>query len=419
MRLSKTPIKTTKTIGTTDSFIQEFLLQAGEIKQFSAGLYALGPLMVKAKLKLDNLIRYHLDNYDCTEISLPLLQAKKYWTNSGRWDSYYNSGIMFTTKGKNSEYALSPTAEELSTEYMNSVINSYKDLNVIIYQIGTKFRDEIRVAGGLLRTKEFSMMDAYSFDDSYENMVKNYDKMYQCYMDIFNDLELDVIPVDAINTMGGKVSNEFMIPDDIYGQDTILYSQKDNIAVNTEILEDENLKKEFLSKYPNVKIEDLKEIKTIELGHIFQNNTFYSEMMNGKFMSKEGKTELYYNACYGIGVSRVLTVLIIKSFEKYSKFIWNDKIAPFKLALINLNDAIINEKSEEIYAELKKNNIEVLFDDRPLRLGVKINDNELNGIRYNMIVGKNYLNNSLIELEDRKTGEKEYLTLEQIIARFK
>ena len=419
MRLSKAAIKTSKTLGQTDSFINEFLVQAGKIKQFTAGLYALDPLMTKAKHKLDDFIRYHLDRYDCAEVSFPLLQAKKYWTNSGRWEPYLNSGNTFITKGRSFEYFLSPTAEELSTEYMNSCINSYKDLDVIIYQIGAKFRDEIRVAGGMLKTKEFSMMDAYSFDENYENMIKNYQKMYNCYMDIFNDLGLKVIPVKAINDMGGKVSDEFMIEDKTYGQDTILYSEKDNLAFNTEVLENEELKKSIEESYPGLDLSSLKELKTIELGHMFQNNTFYSTMMNGKFMAKNGKSEHYYNGCYGIGVSRLLTVLIIKSFEKYNKFVWNDKIAPFKLCLISLNDQKINEECEKIYKLFMDNGIEILYDDRPLSIGNKINDNELNGVRYNMICGKNFAETGKIELEDRTTNEKQYLTAEEIIKMFK
>ncbi len=417
MKLSKMGIKTSKTRGKDEMFAHEFLIQSGQLKKFGAGVYGMGPMLLIARENIINIIRKNLSRYDCVEQVLPTLQPKQLWVDSGRWQGYIESGSMFAFKGKNGEYCMAPTAEEFSMEFINSSLKSYRDLEVNLYQFGNKYRDEIRVRGGLFRSKEFLMKDGYSFHENKENMEKEFFKMKQCYLDIYHECGLDVVPVDAVNTMGGKVSNEFMCFTD-YGEDVVLYDEKRGIAFNSEVLEDEELKRILLEKHPGIEIDSLKQVKGIELGHIFQNNQFYSKSMNGKFINREGKEDYYWMGCYGIGVNRVLYMAVINNLTEENGLIWPMNITPFKCAIINLNDEKLNVVANYLYDTMLKNDITTVWDDRDLTIGSKLKDNELNGMPVVIIIGKKFLENNLYELEDRRTGEKSYLTLDEVIKYF-
>lgn len=414
MKLSKMGIKTSKTRGTDEMFAHEFLLQSGQLKKFSAGVYGLGPMLLLARENIINIIRKNLNRYDCVEQVLPTLQPKQLWVNSGRWQGYVDSGTMFNFKGKNGEYCMAPTAEEFSMEFINNSLKSYRDLEVNLYQFGSKYRDEIRVRGGLFRSKEFLMKDGYSFHENKENMEKEFFRMKQCYLDIYNEVGLDVVPVDAVNTMGGKVSNEFMCFTE-YGEDVVLYDKERNIAFNVEVLEDEELKKILLEKHPNLDINTLEQVKGIELGHIFQNNQFYSKSMNGKFINREGKEDYYWMGCYGIGVNRVLYMAVIKNLTEENGLVWPMNIAPYKCNIINLYDEKLNEVASNLYNKLLKNDISVAWDDRDMTMGSKLKDNELFGLPIVVIIGKKYFENGLFEVENRITKEKSFLTAEQVV----
>jgi len=417
MKLSKMGIKTSKSIGSEELFITEMLLQSGQLKRISAGVFAWGTMLVKAKQKLENIIRKHLDSADCFEALFCLLQARNYWDASGRWDKYIESGSMYTTKGRTGEFALSATAEEMSMEFMRSNIQSYKDLGVTVYQIATKFRDELRAQGGLLKSREFMMMDAYSFDESKEKMVETFNKMAKAYENIFDELGLRVKAVKSVNDMGGKIAWEFMCFDEIYGQDTILYDEEHDISLNSEVLEleDEELKKEILADYVGVDFARLKKAKAIEMGHIFQNDQVYSKMMKGTFINRNGKQDYYWNGCYGIGISRAIQMLIVKSFEKYGRFVWEDCVAAYKVNIIVLDNEQIQLEGLKLYEILKNKGIECVLDDRQISIGAKLKDNELYGIRYNIILGKNYLETGKFEYLDRKTNEKREVTKDKIL----
>ena len=174
MKLSNLGLKTRKNIGSEDCYISELLEQSGQLKKYSAGCYGLGTMLIKIKRNIEGIIRNNLDEIGCAEVQYSILQAKNYWEESGRWNKYVESGTMFTSKGRNGDYSISATAEEFSVAMVKDHIKSYRDLGFIHYQIGTKFRDEIRCQGGLIKSKEFNMMDAYSFDESKEKMVESY-----------------------------------------------------------------------------------------------------------------------------------------------------------------------------------------------------------------------------------------------------
>ena len=409
MKLSNLGLKTRKNIGSSDCYISELLEQSGQLKKYSAGCFGFGTILLKIKRNIEEIIRNNLDEIGCSEVQYSILQAKKYWEESGRWNKYVESGTMFTSHGRNGDYSICATAEEFSVAMVKDHINSYKDLGFVHYQIGTKFRDEIRCQGGLIKSKEFNMMDAYSFDESKEKMNETYNKMIEVYHKIFKELGLNNIKnITSVNDMGGKIATEFMWFDEEYGQDTIYCNDDLNLYVNEEVfdIEDFNLKSMILGKYANIDKSQFVKRKATEIGHIFQNDQVYSKMMNGTFINREGKKDFYYNGCYGIGVSRLVAIIAVNCIKKYGSLIWEDNISAFNVNVICKNDEQCLSAGFKIYEQLKKNGIKVCIDDRNNSIGEKLKDNELFGIRNVIIVGNNFINNSLLEIEDRQTGSK-------------
>lgn len=421
MRLSNLGLKTKKTIGTEDCYISELMEQSGQLKKYTAGCFGFGTLLLKVRRNIEDIIRKNLDDIGCAEVQYPLLQAKSFWTESGRWNKYLESGTMFVTNGRSGDYALSPTAEEMSVAMVKEHIKSYKDLGFIHYQIGTKFRDEIRCQGGLVKSKEFNMLDAYSFDVSKEEMEKSYEKVIGAYHKIFKELGFENIKnIMSVNDMGGNIASEFMFFDDEYGQDTIYCNDDLGLYVNEEVfdLEDQEVKKLILGDNLNIDKSKFETRKATELGHIFQNDQKYAKMMNGSFVTKDNTKEYYWNGCYGIGITRVLALLAVNQIRKYGKLVWEDSVAPFTVNIICKDDVVCNAEAERIYAQLKNKGVKVCLDNRHYSLGEKLKDNELFGIRRAIIVGNEFVNNKTYDFEDRKLGTKEKLSFEQLLNKF-
>ena len=251
MKLSNLGLKTRKTIGSEDCYISELLEQSGQLKKYSAGCFGFGTMLLKIKRNIEEVIRKNLDEIGCAEVQYSILQAKNFWQASGRWDKYVESGTMFTSKGRHGEYAICATAEEFSVDMVKDSVRSYKDLGFIHYQIGTKFRDEMRCQGGIIKSLEFNMMDAYSFDESKEKMIEKYNLMMKTYHKIFKELGFDNIKnITSVNDMGGKIASEFMWFDEEYGQDTIFCNDELGLYVNEEVfdLQDKDLKALVLGK---------------------------------------------------------------------------------------------------------------------------------------------------------------------------
>lgn len=412
MKLSNLGLKTKKNIGSDDCYISELLEQSGQLKKYSAGCFGFGTMLLKIKRNIEDVIRKNLDEIGCAEVQYSILQARNYWEASGRWNKYVESGTMFTTHGRHSDYAICATAEEFSVAMVKDHIKSYRDLGFCHYQIGTKFRDEIRCQGGLIKSKEFNMMDAYSFDESKDKMIESYNKMMKVYHKIFNELGFENIKnITSVNDMGGKIASEFMWFDEEYGQDTIFCNDEFGLYVNEEVfdIEDKELKALVLGEYVDVDKSQFVKRKAIELGHIFQNEQVYSKMVNATFTTKEGKQDYYWNGCYGIGVSRLIALIAVNCIRKYGKLIWEDNISAFSINIICKNDDECLKQGEKLYNHLKQQCCKVCLDDRNYSIGEKIKDNELFGIRKTIIIGNGYLNNGNYEFEDRKTNIKQIL----------
>ena len=426
MKLSQTGMGTTKLNNIDEMYPgQSILLQTGQLVQYGAGIFAYGTIPFLVRRNIERIIQETLNDYGCIEVLLPTLQPDTIWKNSGRYDQYVNDGTMLITESNKGTFCLAPTGEEAMLEYAREKLKSYKNLPATYYQIGEKYRNEIRTRGYLLRGKAFPMLDAYSFDLDEEGMAKSYENVRNAFLEIYEKIGMNVIPIVADNgAMGGKKSEEFMLISD-QGEDKILYDEKAKIGLNTEILEREDYKEYLKEEYGIEDISNFKAIRTMELGHIFQLGTRYSEMMNGKYTNKEGKEALYYMGCYGIGVSRTLAAVyeqaVVKD-EKYGPcgFVLPESIAPFKVQIV---PKVENEEklkvAEKIYNSLKKEKINSIIDDRDtITMGAKIKDCKILGTPYLIVIGDKQ-EGDVFELENMLTGEKEELNLEQLIEKLK
>ena len=425
MKLSQTGMGTCKLNNIDEMYPgQSILLQSGQLVQYGAGLFGYNTVPLLLRRKVEQIIIETLNKYGCIEVLLPTLQPDTIWKNSGRYSHYVDSGTMLITESNKGTFCLAPTGEEAMLEFAREKLKSYKNLPATYYQIGEKFRNEIRTRGYLLRGKAFPMLDAYSFDANEEGMTKTYDNIRKAFLEIFEKIGMKVIPIVADNgDMGGKKSEEFMIISE-QGEDKILYDENTGIGLNTEILEREDYKDYLKNEYGIEDISNFKEIRTMELGHIFQLGTRYSEMMNGKFISQDNKEELYYMGCYGIGVSRTVAAL-------YEQCLINDpkwgpcgftlplEIAPFKVQIVpKMDNEEKVELANKLYKTLNEKGIGAIIDDREtLNIGAKIKDCKVLGTPYLVVVGDKTEGEN-IEVENTKTGEKETMTVEELIKKF-
>ena len=413
MRLSQAGIGKTRLQNVDKMFpAQDILLQSGQIVQFGTGIYGYNNVPLKVKQKIETIIREELTKCDCTEIELPTLQTREMWESSGRWSKYVESGTMLTINTGKGEFCLAPTAEEAVVEFAKRKIKSHKDLPTTFFQIGEKYRNELRTRGYLLRGKSFPMMDAYSFNRDETSLLETYETIKQGYLNIFQRLGLPVVPVVADNgAIGGKKSEEFMVLSEI-GEDTILYDEATGIALNSEILEREDYKEYLKSEYSIGDITKLEPRKAIELGHIFQLGKTYSENMRANYVDANGKEKPFYMGCYGIGVSRTLAAI-------YERSVIRDKnglaegislpcnIAPYFMQIIPKPDSEKKvQEAEELYQIMLSKGIGVILDDRKdTSIGSSIKDCKVLGTPYIIILGDK-VKEGEIEIESTKTGKK-------------
>lgn len=398
MLWSKTLIPTLKEIPQeAESISHRLLLRAGLVRMLMAGAYSYLPLGLKVLGNIDNIIREEMNSCGASEVLLPALQPLKLWQRSGRDKDIGEVMFKFIDR-RGRKVCLGPTHEEIITELIKGHISSYKQLPLILYQIQTKFRDEIRPRFGLIRACEFIMKDAYSFDCEESGLDKNYQAMYEAYMRIFKRCGLDVLTPEADSgVMGGKVSHEFMAPAKD-GEDLVLVCEKcKNVKAYSDELESSCLKCQG----------KLEKVSTIEVGHIFKLGTKYSISMGANFLDAKGKLQPIIMGCYGIGVSRLISAVIEQNHDK-DGIIWPKELTPYNVIITALDttDNNIMDLALKIYKDLKDSNIDVLLDDRDERAGVKFKDADLLGIPLQLIVGKGALKDGSLELKNRITQEK-------------
>ena len=409
MRLSKLNIKKINLKDIDNNYSgQDILMKLGELYQFESGIYGYGNLWTKLERIVENIIIEELDKVGCIQVEFPKLQPKKIWEQSNRWDMYTKDGdIMFTLNNNLGEYGLAPTAEECATLFGANRLPSYKNLPATYYQIGEKFRKEIRTRGYLFRPRTFVMMDAYSFDKTEEDMKKTYELMHEAYLNIFNRLGIKIMPTVSDNgVIGGSIAEEFQAATDL-GEDKILFDETQNLGINKEVLEFEN-KEEYLKQLNINDLSSLKEYNSVELGNNFQLGTKYSESMKLYYKDENGIDKPYYMGCYGIGLGRIIACIIennvIKTDNQVKGFSLPYDVAPYKVQII-YNESN-KDKAESLYKYLLDNNIPSILDDREnLSIGNRINDVYVLGTPKMIILG-NQFDGVNYTIEDTKNGNK-------------
>ena len=396
---------------------QDMLLQSGQLVQYGTGIFGYNNIPMLVKRNIEKIIEECLNKVGCIEIQLPTLQPDTIWKKSGRWDTFVNEGVMLTVKSDRGDLCLAPTAEEACIEFMAEKLKSYKHMPAIVYQIGEKYRNEIRTRGYLLRGRSFLMMDAYSFDTDLKGLEISYSKLRDAYIKIGEKLGIEIIPVIANNgSMGGKKSEEFMLVSAI-GEDTILYDENRRIALNTEVLEKENYEEYLKEEYGIEDISNLKKTKAIEIGHIFQLGTKYSDSMNIGFVDKDNTQKPYYMGCYGIGVSRLVAAIYENSAIKDEEgtitgISLPKQVAPYIVQIIpKLDNKQKIKEAEKLYNEFAG---KAILDDREnISMGAKMKDCKILGTPYMVVLGDK-VENGMAELENTATGEKEVIKISEI-----
>ena len=541
---------------------QQLMIRAGMIRKLTSGIYSYLPLGYRVIRKLEQIIREEMNKAGAQEVHMPMVQPTELWQESGRWEHYGKELLRFRDRHDH-EYCLGPTHEEVITSLVRNDIKTYRQLPRNLYQIQTKFRDEVRPRFGVMRCREFGMKDAYSFDVDEEGAEKSYEKMFAAYNNIFRRCGLKFRPVEADSgSIGGKYSHEFMVMAES-GEDAMVFCEKCSYAANLEkaevacperkeIYEDDWLSleevntpnvrtieevSEFLNVKPqdivktlifnadgqqyavlirgdhevneikvknyiganevelasdeiivkatgaprgfagpvNIKIPvfldysvidmvnfvtgankedyhyrnvnigrdfqiqafadfrvvteqdncprcgtDIKFARGIEVGHVFKLGTKYSKAMKAGFLDKNGQEKIMIMGCYGIGIGRTVAAGIEQNHDE-NGIIWPMPLAPYQVIItpVNVNEEDVMESAENLYKSMLAGNIEVIFDDRDERAGVKFKDADLIGIPLRVVVGRKNLAQGKVELKIRKTGENKLYPLQEIVQQVK
>ena len=412
MRYSKLFGKTIKEAPTgAEAESHKLLAKAGFIDQLMTGVFSFLPLGWRVHRKIEGIIREEMNNIGAHEVFLPTLQKKEQWLETKRWNTM--EPPLFKFKDRHGrELALGPTHEEVITDLARRFIQSYRDLPLAVYQIQNKFRNEMRATGGLLRVKEFVMKDLYSFHETEDDLANYFKKVKDAYHKIFKRCRLAAIPSMASGgTIGGITTYEFQVPSPA-GEDKILFCKDCKFAVT------KGAKEIVVGQVcPQCKKANLEEISAIEIGHIFNLGTEYSEKMGATFTNTKGKQKPIWMGCYGIGLGRLMAA-IVEVHHDDKGIIWPKAVAPYQIHLlaINIENPKVVKKTEELYKELQKKKIEVLYDDRTdVSAGEKLVVADLIGIPTRVVVSEESLKVRSIEVKERNKKEAKIVSLKEFL----
>ncbi len=427
MRRTKAFIPTSKE-APSDALLAShiFLSRAGFISQVAAGLYSYMPLAKKVIRKIENVIHDEMANVGAQEVELSFVAPADLWIESGRIDKFGKELLRFYDR-KEKLFVLGPTHEEMMVDLVRNRVTSYKNLPLNLYQIKTKFRDEVRPRYGLMRGREFIMKDGYSFHASEDDLEREFNALEDAYKKIITRLGLDFRVVEADSgAIGGSGSKEIMVIAQS-GEDNLAICDKCEYGANIEVFM--NLD-ELPEDFDATSITDIKEIKSddncphcdgklsltkgIEVGHIFKLGTTYSKALKAEYLDENGKAQPFIMGTYGMGVSR-LVAAVIEQHHDENGCIWTKETAPYMVNIMisNIKDNNQMEVGELLYSQLLEANVEVIIDDRKDRFGFKMKDAELIGFPYTVIIGKE-LSNGIVEIFDRKTKEKTEVNVKNI-----
>ena len=383
------------------------MLRAGMIRQESAGIYAWLPLGLRVLNKINAVIREEQNRAGAVELLMPVIQSAELWRESGRYDDYGKEMLRIQDRHER-DMLFGPTNEEMITEIFRASVRSYKDLPLNLYHIQWKFRDEVRPRFGVMRSREFLMKDAYSFDLDEAGARHSYNRMFTAYLRTFARLGLKAIPMRAdTGPIGGNLSHEFIILAST-GESEV-YCHKDflDMAVPPADVDfDDRATMQgvfdaWTSRYAatsemhdatafDALPEDRKvSARGIEVGHIFKLGIKYSKAMSATFMDQGGKPTPFVMGCYGIGVSRTPAAAVEQSHDDKG-IVWPPSIAPFECVVAMLDPSRQEQQqlAQQLYDELKAAGVDVCLDDRPMSPGAKFKDHELLGMPLQVFVGR-------------------------------
>lgn len=412
MLQSKLFYKTTKNkSANADSVSHDLLTRAGYIDQLMAGVYSFLPLGFLVLKNIENIIRKNMEAVGGQEILMPVLQPKENWVKTGRWETL---DILFKIKGSSDkEYAMGPTHEEIITPLAKKFIFSYRDLPFSIFQIQTKFRDELRAKSGLLRTREFLMKDMYSFHSNQEDLNAYYQKVTKTYENIFKQCGIGKITYKTLASGGSfsKYSDEFQAITEA-GEDVIYICKKCGIAINKEIKAENPI-------CPKCEHSEFEEKKALEIGNIFDLGTGFSLPFDLKFTDKDARDKLVFMGCYGIGLGRLMGAIVEASHDEKG-IIWPESVAPFLVHLIQIeSNKKVRKEAVKLYKILQKENIKVLYDDRQNKNpGEKFAENDLIGIPYRIVVSEKTIKENSIELKERGKERVKLVKIKDLVKLF-
>ena len=410
-------IPTLKDTAAEDSQVisNSLMLKSGMIRKTASGIYTWLPLGLRVLNKVENIVREEMNNAGAHEVLMPMVQPKDLWDESERWNKFGPELLRFKDR-HDRDFCLGPTHEEVITDLIKNNVKSYRELPLNIYQIQTKFRDEIRPRYGVMRSREFLMKDSYSFHLSEECLEDTYQIMRKAYSNILKRIGLNfkIVKADS-GAIGGDRSEEFHVLAE-NGEDTLAVSDSSDYSVNAELLLENDQDAQSLEGQKSPDGNGLLEItKGIEVGHIFQLGKLYSENMNATVLDDSGTAKNMHMGCYGVGISRIVAASIEQNFDEKG-IIWPKSISPFNLSIITIGadkDKNIEASSKKLYQDLSQKGFEVILDDRNDGFGKKIKDNELVGIPLSIVFGKNFSENDEVEIIFRD-GKKIISTISKV-----
>lgn len=388
----------------------QLLIQAGYINKEMAGAYAYLPLGIKVLENIKQIVREEMDAISGHELIMTGLQPKELWEVTGRWDDEVVD-VWFKSKLKDgTEVGFGWSHEEPIIEMVKQHLASYKDLPINVYQFQTKLRNELRAKSGIMRGREFVMKDMYSCSTDEQQHEAFYQATIEAYKKVYQRLGLgdDTYVTFASGGAFTQFSHEFQTVCEA-GEDVIYLHREKNVAVNEEVLDDENLAK------LGIKREELENVKSAEVGNIFNFGTHKSEQTNFTFTNEQGEKQFVHLGSYGIGITRVMGV-IAEKFSDEKGLVWPENVAPFKAYLAPIGtDEAVTKAAETLYKDLTEHGISVLYDDRDVRPGEKFADADLMGIPHRIVISNKTLAADVIEYKYRTAAEPEMLARAEVV----
>ncbi len=410
MRLSQSFSKTTKTIPADEKATNaRLLIRAGFINKEMAGVYAYLPLGLRVIENIKTIVREEMNGLGASELLMSSLQPKETWEITGRWDDKVVD-VWFKSKLKNgTDVGFGWSHEEALMVMMGKFAKSYRDLPVCVYQFQTKLRNELRAKSGIMRGREFLMKDMYAFSRNQTELNEFYERSKQAYLKVYERVGLgkDTFVTFASGGSFTQFSHEFQTVT-ANGEDTIYLDRAKRLAVNEEVYNDDVLKQLGLNKA------ELEEVKSAEVGNIFNFGSAKGEQMDVYFTDEDGERKPIFLSSYGIGISRLMGV-VAEHFNDERGLIWPAAIAPAKVYLIGIGGDKVAAMGDELYNLLTDNGVAVIYDDRDVRPGEKFADADLMGIPWRIVINEETDTTGNFEIKGRTEKSPSFLNKQTLI----